>query len=53
MQTDNPVKNRPTSKQPPQDSLQNNSINATTPGEIKVIKRNGKMVSYDESKINF
>lgn len=26
-------------------------VNATTPGEIKVIKRNGKLVSYDESKI--
>lgn len=28
-----------------------NSINATTPGVIKVIKRNGKLVSYDDSKI--
>ena len=28
-----------------------NNINSTAPGQIKVIKRNGKMVSYDESKI--
>lgn len=51
MQTDNPVKDRPKTQQRTQSTFANNPINATTPGEIKVIKRNGKMVVYDESKI--
>ncbi len=28
------------------------SVNSTAPGQLRVIKRNGKVVSYDESKIS-
>ena len=28
------------------------SVSATAPGQIRVIKRNGAVVSYDESKIS-
>jgi ribonucleoside-diphosphate reductase alpha chain len=38
-----------TSPVPPTD---NTELNATAPGQIRVIKRNGTVVSYHESKIN-
>lgn len=39
---------QPSSRPSPSPS---STINAAMPGEIKVIKRNGKMVNYDDSKI--
>ena len=55
MQTDRQIE--PTSVQPPADQIQPDtpltpSITATAPGQLKVIKRNGTVVSYTDDKIS-
>ena len=35
----------------PVSNNQDSNIEATAPGQLRVIKRNGSIVSYDESKI--
>ena len=53
-QTPDTNPNAPTSPRPasaPQRPVGSSSITATAPGQMKVIKRNGTVVPYDESKI--
>lgn len=42
---------KPKKNAAPNPQTSESELLSTTPGEIKVIKRNGKMVSYDDSKI--
>ena len=41
-----------TSASVPVNDQQDSNLEATAPGQLRVIKRNGSVVSYDESKIN-
>ena len=51
MQTDVQTAVDPASPAPPT-SNESATLSATAPGQLRVIKRNGAVVSYDESKIS-
>ncbi len=51
MHTDTEVAGSNTATQTPASATSNTTVTATTPGQLRVIKRNGTVVSYDESKI--
>jgi ribonucleoside-diphosphate reductase alpha chain len=52
MQTEVPSSGESTLSTPVTSNDNMNSISATAPGQLRVIKRNGSVVNYDESKIS-
>ncbi|MYM64997.1 ribonucleoside-diphosphate reductase subunit alpha [Pseudomaricurvus sp. HS19] len=51
MHTDTEVSATPASSQAPQAKTSSTTVTATTPGQLRVIKRNGTVVPYDPGKI--